>query len=135
MALAAAALLVAVLSAASGAPASPTYAVVGHVAIPDGGFDLATFDPVHRRIYISRADGTLALDIDSGVVTAQLAAAQKPGREALPLDDGMEILVTDSGTNAAHLVDAQSGSALAEIATGQKPGRRGFRSGDRLRRW
>jgi DNA-binding beta-propeller fold protein YncE len=105
-------------SAAAQTPA--TYAVTDRIKIGDGGFDYASFDPVHRRIYVSRVGGVLALDVDTKTVTERLTAAQRT-HESLPLDGGKMLLITDSGANSAHLVDAMSGKALAEIPTGKKP--------------
>ncbi|MDR3510460.1 MAG: hypothetical protein P4L73_02410 [Caulobacteraceae bacterium] len=101
-------------------PAAPAYAVTARIKIPDGGFDYASFDPVHRRLYVSRTGGVTAVDVDSGAVTGRLIEAQRT-HESLILDDGATLLVTDSGTSSAHMVDALSGKPLAEIATGQKP--------------
>jgi DNA-binding beta-propeller fold protein YncE len=102
------------------AQTAPSYSLAGRIKGPDGGFDYASFDPTHRRVYVSRTGGVLALDVDSGVVTGHLTDAQKT-HESLPLDDGGKLLITDSGTNTAHLVDALTGKPLAEIPTGQKP--------------
>jgi hypothetical protein len=121
-------LTLAVLSAAFAVAAAPfalaqpapSYSVVDRIKGPDAGFDYASFDPAHRRVYVSRTGGVLALDVDSGVVTGHLTDAQKT-HESLPLDGGAKLLITDSGTNSAHLVDALTGKPLAEIPTGQKP--------------
>lgn len=99
---------------------TPAYAVVARIKGPDGGFDYTSFDPAHRRLYVSRAGGVLALDVDSGGVTGHLTDAQRT-HESLPLDNGDMLLVTDSGSNTAHLVEALTGKPLAEIPTGQKP--------------
>jgi DNA-binding beta-propeller fold protein YncE len=99
---------------------APVYAVAGHIPIPDGGFDYSSFDPVHRRVYLSRTGAVLALEVDTKTVTGHLADVQH-GHEALPLDQGAMLLVTDSGSNSAHLVDAMSGKLLADVPTGQKP--------------
>ena len=96
------------------------YALTDRIKIGDGGFDYASFDPVHRRLYLSRVGGVLALDVDTKTVTEHLTDAQRT-HESLPLDGGKMLLITDSGTNTAHLVDALSGKPLAEIATGKKP--------------
>jgi DNA-binding beta-propeller fold protein YncE len=108
--------------AAGAAPAQtpPTYGVIGRIAAPDGGFDYASFDPAHRRVYVSRTGGVLALDVDTRQVVGHLADAQK-AHESLPLDSGATLLVTDSGSNSAHLVDALNGQLLADIPAGQKP--------------
>jgi hypothetical protein len=121
-------LTLAVLAAAAFAAAAPlaiaqpapSYSVVDRIKGPDAGFDYASFDPAHRRVYVSRTGGVLALDVDSGVVTGHLTDAQKT-HESLPLDGGGKLLITDSGTNTARLVDALTGKPLAEIPTGQKP--------------
>jgi DNA-binding beta-propeller fold protein YncE len=99
---------------------APSYTVVDRIKGPDAGFDYASFDPAHRRVYVSRSGGVLALDVDTGVVTGHLTDAQKT-HESLPLDNGDKLLITDSGTNTAHLVEALTGKPLAEIPTGQKP--------------
>jgi len=99
---------------------APAYALQAPIKAPDGGYDYASFDPVHRRLYVSRAGGVTAVDVDTGAVTGQLLAAGRT-HESLPLDGGAMLLVTDSGSNTAHLVDALTGASLAEIPTGQKP--------------
>ena len=118
------ALVAAACLAATGAMTSPshaaTYALTDRIKMGDGNFDYSSFDPVHRRLYVSRVGGVLALDVDTKAVTEQLTAAQRT-HESLPLDDGKELLITDSGSNTAHLVDAMTGKALAEIPTGKKP--------------
>ncbi|MDR3512785.1 MAG: hypothetical protein P4L73_14205 [Caulobacteraceae bacterium] len=119
-ALAASAVAVSALAAAAGVQAAPSYGLAERIKAPDGGYDYASFDPVRRRLYVSRAGGVTAVDVDSGVVTGHLTDAQK-AHESLPLNDGGALLVTDSGSNTAHLVDALSGKPLAEIPTGQKP--------------
>jgi DNA-binding beta-propeller fold protein YncE len=118
LAFAAVALSAAASLAAAQTPAA--YSLVDRIKGPDGGFDYASFDPVHRRVYVSRVGGVTALDVDTGVVTGHLADAQRT-HESLPLDGGRELLITDSGSNSARLVDALTGRPLAEIPTGQKP--------------
>jgi len=100
--------------------ASPTYALADRIAIPDGGFDFASFDPAHRRLYVSRVGGVTAVDVDTRTVTGKLTEAQR-AHESLVLDDGAALLVTDGGANSAHIVNAFTGKSLAEIPTGQKP--------------
>jgi DNA-binding beta-propeller fold protein YncE len=99
---------------------APAYAVVDRIKGPDGGFDYVNFDPILGRIYISRTDGALALDVKTNAVNGHLAPAQH-SHAALPVDEGRAVLITDAGSDSAHLVDAQSGALLADIPTGQKP--------------
>jgi YVTN family beta-propeller protein len=118
-ALAAAAALAGLTAPSMAAPA-PSYRVVDRIKGPDGGFDFVSFDPALRRIYVSRADGVTALDVDSGALVGHLSPAQH-SHAVLPLREGKALLVTDSGSNSAHLVDAASGALIADIPTGQKP--------------
>ncbi|MDR3509214.1 MAG: hypothetical protein P4L64_15075, partial [Caulobacteraceae bacterium] len=67
------------------AQTAPAYSVVDHIKAPDGGYDYASFDPVHRRLYVSRAGGVLAFDVDARTVNGHLADAQR-AHEVLPLD-------------------------------------------------
>jgi DNA-binding beta-propeller fold protein YncE len=99
---------------------TPTYHLAARIALPDGGWDLASFDPVLRRLYLARNDGVTAIDVDTGQVTGRLAPATK-AHAVVPLKGGTEILVTDSGTNTANIFDARTGAALASIKTGEKP--------------
>ncbi|MDR3507882.1 MAG: hypothetical protein P4L64_08315 [Caulobacteraceae bacterium] len=112
--------LLAAAGLAAVAHAAPAYKVTDRIAIPDGGYDYASFDPVHRRLYVSRAGGVTAIDVDSKTVTGRLFEAGRT-HESLPLDGGAALLVTDSTSNSAHLVDAASGKSIAEIPTGKKP--------------
>jgi hypothetical protein len=111
--------LIPTLALAGPAP-TPSYALSARIKIGDGNFDYASFDPVHRRLYVSRTGGVTAVDVDTGAVTEQLIQAQRT-HESLILEHGSTLLVTDSGTNSAHLVDALTGKALAEIPTDKKP--------------
>jgi DNA-binding beta-propeller fold protein YncE len=120
-----------IASQAHHAASASTYSVTERIKVPDGGYDYVSFDPVHRRIYVSRTGGVLALDVDSKTVTGHLTDAQRTHR-SLPLEGGAVLLVTDSGTNTAHLVDALNGAPLAEIATGQKPDDAMFDAGSGL---
>jgi DNA-binding beta-propeller fold protein YncE len=113
-------LLAAVGLAAASTHAAPTYALVDRVKIPDGGFDYASYDPVHHRLYVSRTGGVTAMDVDTKAVTTLDPQAQRT-HESLILNHGANLLVTDSGTNSAHVLNALTGASLAEIPTGKKP--------------
>ena len=88
---------------------------------PDGGWDFTTFDPVHRRVYISRSTGVTALDVDTGTVTPQLVKGSVT-HIALPINKGEEILVTNGGTAGAFIANALTGEVrVANIPTGKRP--------------
>ncbi|MEP7211076.1 MAG: YncE family protein [Alphaproteobacteria bacterium] len=98
----------------------PAYRVASKIALPDGGWDLASFDPVMRRAYITRSDGVTAIDADSGNVIGKLTPANR-GHATLVLKNGAEILVTDGGSDTAVIYDAKTGAELATIKTGANP--------------
>lgn len=131
----AAALAFAALTAAAlpaiAAPAEPTYAVSGKVAGPDGGWDYVSFDPAHRRLYVSRSDGLLALDVDSGVVTPHLADGKRT-HEPLVLPGGDTILLTNGASGTALVINAADGKQTGEIPTGPGPDAAGFETGSGL---
>jgi len=117
-----AALPAAALIAAAGLPAAaaPTYAETGQVAGPDGGWDYASFDPVHRRLFISRSNGLTALDVDSGALIGHLADGQRT-HEPLVLPGGDAVLLTNGGGGNALLLNAADGKLIAAIPTAPFP--------------
>lgn len=114
------ALSLAVVPAAATAAPPPVLAVTGEIAGPDGGWDYLTFDPVHRRLYVSRSNGIMVIDVDSGKVTPQLVEAQRT-HIAVPVNDGDDLVVTSTTAGAALLADAMTGKVRATIPTGSKP--------------
>ena len=113
----------AVLCSSTGAIAAAAglgYKVTERIAGADGGWDAATFDPQLRRPYVARTDGIMAIDVDSGMATAQLVKGDRTHQVA-PIGDGHEFIFTNGGTNQAIIADARSGAVLAAIATGEGP--------------
>jgi DNA-binding beta-propeller fold protein YncE len=102
------------------AHAAPGYALVDRIAIPDGGFDYASIDAAHRRLYVTRSDGVTAIDLDKKAVTGHLVTAGRT-HEPLVVNHGDELLITDSTSNSAHLVEAATGKSIADIPTGKRP--------------
>jgi YVTN family beta-propeller protein len=94
--------------------------VLDRIAGPDGGWDYANFDPVHRRLYVAHGAAVTAIDVDSGMVTPALVATQR-AHIALPLPGGDELLVTNGGSDTVTLVDAMTGVVRATVPTGQNP--------------
>ena len=107
-------------AAASGwAAAPPALTVVEQWAGPDGGWDFSSFDAAHRRLYVARTNGVTAVDVDSGRMTPLLAG--KRTHEAIAINGGAEVLVTDASTGSALIADAMSGAIRTSIPTGKKP--------------
>lgn len=102
-------------------PPEPTLRIVQRYSGPDGGWDFSSFDPVHRRVYVSRSNGITALDLITGVVTPQLVAGSRT-HIAVPINGGAEILVTDGGSGGAFIANALTGAIRVQnIATGPHP--------------
>ncbi len=106
--------------AKSRADAAPHYRVAARIKGADGGWDYASFDPVRRRLYVSRTDTIMTVDVDSGAVTAKLAPASR-SHIILAIPGTAKILETDGGTNTARILDAVTGAELAAIPTGKGP--------------
>lgn len=105
---------------AAGAQAAASFTVAAQYEGPDGGWDYASFDPVLRRVYLSRSDGVLALDVDTGKVTPRLMVAQRT-HAVVPINNGTEVLVTSTAAGAAIIASASTGVIRATIPTGAKP--------------
>jgi DNA-binding beta-propeller fold protein YncE len=110
----------ALATAAAAAGPAPTLAVRGKIAGADGGWDYVTFDPAHRRLYVSRSDGIMAVDVDTGTVTAKLVDAQRT-HVAVPVSGGDELVVTSAALGGVLIADAKTGAVRASIKTGTKP--------------
>jgi DNA-binding beta-propeller fold protein YncE len=90
--------------------------VVSRIAGPDGGWDYASFDPAHRRVYVTHSDVVIAIDVDSG--KANLAFAKGSHLHAAVPVPGTDVIVTtNSGDNTAKIISATDGRELASIPT------------------
>src|SRR5580692_2974788 len=108
--------------ALAGASAAPGYSVTGHIKVDDGGWDYASFDPAHGRVFVSRSAGAVTV-IDIADKTVRTLTIPGSGRmhESLPLNHGALLLVTDGTANVAHLIDPATGASVADAPTGTKP--------------
>src|SRR5882757_409229 len=78
------ALTAAALAFGALAASAQAYRVAGRIPGPDGGWDLASVDPVAHRLYIARSDAVMAVDLRSGAVTNALVPSQR-GHAALAI--------------------------------------------------
>jgi YVTN family beta-propeller protein len=113
-------LFMAALLAASTATATPQYHVVGQLPAGDGGWDIASVDPIDQRLYIGRTDGVTAIDLRSGKATDRIVPGQRV-HAALAIPGTHEVISTNGESNTATLFDGRSGRVRATIATGKKP--------------
>ena len=88
--------------------------VVARIAVPDGRWDLASFDPQTRRVFVAHGDVVTAIDVDTGVVHGDFAPAMR-AHAVVAVPGTGRIVTTNSGDNTAKIIDARSGAVLASI--------------------
>lgn len=117
-------MLEAVVTAAIATPqlltAQPPYHVVAALPAGDGGWDLASVDPVDQRLYVARNDGVTSIDLRTGRTLDHLIAGQRV-HAALAIPGTHDVLMTNGETNNAILLDGRTGRSRATILTGTKP--------------
>ncbi|HUO21339.1 MAG TPA: YncE family protein [Caulobacteraceae bacterium] len=101
------------------AQGAPSYKVVGHISMPDGGWDYSTFDAAGRMVYTARGPQVQGLNVETLEVTPKLAPAMG-SHSPTPLPGG-RILITNGGTNTVTIVSAKDGTQLASIPVGKGP--------------
>jgi DNA-binding beta-propeller fold protein YncE len=106
--------------AAVAAAAGPSYSVVAQLRAGDGGWDLASVDPVDQRLYVARSDGVTAIDLATGHATDRIVPGQRV-HAALAIPGTHEVISTNGQTNNAVLFDGRSGQIRATIVTGNNP--------------
>jgi DNA-binding beta-propeller fold protein YncE len=110
-----------VLGTAGAAPQSARpFAIVKHIAGPDGQWDYAIADTGTRRLYVGREYGVMAIDLDSGVVTNTLV----PGKMVhgiAAVGTGGTFVSTNGSANTATFFDGRNGKVLGEVRTGKDP--------------
>src|SRR3954464_14374679 len=113
-------LLAAALASLAAAPAAAPYAVVQRIAGPDGGWDLLSVDPAHKRLLVARSDGIMAVDLATGAVTPKFVpGARFHAAFAIP---GTRFGIATAGqANRAVLFDSGTGAVTGEVPTGANP--------------
>lgn len=98
-------------AAAAGASkpaAAPGYHIVDRIPMTDGWWDYASFDPVHRRLFVARGNGVFKLDVDTGLMDPRVVPGSE-GRAVTVLPGGDQVLTTVAGYSAAILFATQDG--------------------------
>jgi len=112
--------MIAAIAVPSAVPAHPLYHVVATLPAGDGGWDLASVDPVDHRLYVARSGGVTAIDLGSGKAIDPIIVGQRV-HAALAIPGTHTVLMTNGETNNAVLFDGRTGRKLATIPTGTKP--------------
>lgn len=113
-------LWMAALLAATGAAAAPQYHVVAQLPAGDGGWDIASVDPVDQRLYVGRTDGVTVIDLRTGKATDRIVPGQRV-HAALAIPGTHEVISTNGESNTATLFDGRTGQVRATIPTGKRP--------------
>lgn len=114
-----AAAVVAVFACSAAIAAAPAYRLVDRIAGGDGGWDLASVDPIAHRLYVARSDSVMGIDLASGKASALIPVEH--GHAALAIPGTREVIATDGNGNDAIIFNGKTGAVRAKIATGKKP--------------
>jgi len=114
------ALLTSILFVGVAAAPSSGYHVAQSVALPDGGWDYASFDAKSGQVLVARGTSVDVVDVAHGNSVRTIGSIQR-GHAVLPLPDGKRVLVTSGNDASVRILDIASGSELARIAVGKKP--------------
>jgi DNA-binding beta-propeller fold protein YncE len=117
--LAALSLAACLLSSAASA-AAPGYHVSERIPGPDGSWDYIRVDPANNRVLVAHGASVMAVDLASKAVTSGLAPGQRL-HDAMPVNEGREMLVTNGGAGTAVFADARSGATIATVQAGKNP--------------
>ena len=105
---------------ASKSDAAPGYHIVDRIPMTDGWWDYASFDPVHRRLFVARGNGVFKLDVDTGLMDPRVVPGSE-GRAVTILPGGDQVLTTVAGYSAAILFAADDGKVSKMFKLRQPP--------------
>lgn len=111
-----ASLLAGMPAIATAADATSALKVVARVPGPDGGWDYATFDAARHKVYVTRRNTVMVLDLNSGKVDPHFSEGGRL-HAAVPVPGTDLIVTTDSGDNTAKVISATDGHLIVAIAT------------------
>lgn len=119
--LAAAAVLIGMLSATSSAFAQGQYRVLDHWKIGgEGGWDYLTADPAAHRLYVTHGPRVEVIDTTSGKITGSINGLK--GTHGVALDDSGKFgYISDGAGNAVVVFDRSSLQTVATIPAGTNP--------------
>jgi len=105
---------------ASKSDAAPGYHIVDRIPMTDGWWDYASFDPVHRRLFVARGNGVFKLDVDTGLMDPRIVPGSE-GRAVTILPGGDQVLTTVAGYSSAILFSAEDGKVSKMFKLRQPP--------------
>jgi DNA-binding beta-propeller fold protein YncE len=114
-----AACCLAAIAVASAAHAASGYHVIDRIGGPDGRWDYVRVDPTNNRVLVTHGGNVMAIDLATKAVSSF-----GPGQmlhDALPVNGGSEVLVTNGGTATVVFINSKSGAPVATVDTGKGP--------------
>jgi DNA-binding beta-propeller fold protein YncE len=93
---------------------------VDRIPMTDGWWDYASFDPVHRRLFVARGNGVFKLDVDTGFMDPRVVPGSE-GRAVTIIPGGDQVLTTVAGYSAAILFAADDGKVSKMFKLRQPP--------------
>jgi DNA-binding beta-propeller fold protein YncE len=112
-------LCVGFLVAGSAQAASTGYHVVDRIPGPDGGWDYIRVDEANNRVLATHGTSVMTVDLATKAVGSMALGAGL--HDAMPVNGGAEVLVTNGGTQTAVFVNAKTGAVVATVPTGKGP--------------
>lgn len=95
--------------------------IIDHIAAGgEGGWDYATIDQAARKLYVTRGNSIMAVDLDTGKVTLGLAMTNR-SHQVVPVNGGTELLVTNGGDATVTIMDAASGKVRVSTKVSAGP--------------
>jgi hypothetical protein len=94
--------------------------VIAEIPGPDGGWDLASFDPARRRLYVAHGTQVMLVEADTGKVTPNFAPGDRlHSVVAIP---GTDLIATTNGGDATvKVVNADTGAVIASAPMAPDP--------------
>jgi YVTN family beta-propeller protein len=114
-----AALCLGICAFGAAAQAATGYHVVDRFDGPDGGWDYIRVDAAHNRVMVTHGSSVMAVDLATKAVSSFAPGAIL--HDAMPVNGGSEVLVTNGGAATAVFVDAKTGAVVATVPTGKGP--------------
>ncbi len=99
---------------------NPGYHIVDRIPMTDGWWDYASFDAVHRYLYVSRGNGVYKLEVDSGLMDSRFIPGSE-GRGVLPLPVGNLVIANMAGYSAGIVFSGEDGKVSKMISLRQSP--------------
>ncbi|MBS0387308.1 MAG: hypothetical protein JSR15_02420 [Proteobacteria bacterium] len=100
--------------------AGPGYHIVDRIPMSDGWWDYASFDAVHRRLFVARGNGVFKLDVDTGLIDMRIVPGSE-GRAVVPLPIGDLVLTTMAGYSMAIVFSGDDGKVSKMFSLRESP--------------